>query len=94
MDPILFRNSNPNLYKNPNVRETVGWIIYEDDVAIQIVWDRSLKPPPNERICIKDAGLTIPKKGVLTMKKLIRTPLLDTEWENSKKTKVENDADH
>ena len=93
MDPILFRNTNPKLYENPNIRETVGWIINEDDESIQINWDRSLKPPPYERTCPKDSGLTIPKNCILKMKNLISSPLIDTIRKN-RKNKVEDIADH
>ena len=94
MDLILFRNSNPKCYEKPDIRETVGWIINEDDEAIQINWDRSLKPLPYERICPRDSGLTIPKKGVLKMKNLISLNRIDIIRKNSKKTKVKDDADH
>jgi len=94
IDPILFRNSNPKLYEKPDKRETIGWIINENNEAIQINWDRSLKPPPHERTCPKDSGLTIPRIVILRMKSLISSPLIDTIRKKSKKTKVKDNADH
>ena len=94
MDPVLFRNSNPKLYGKPNIRETVGWILNENNLAVQVIWDKSLKRLPNDRTSPKECGLTIPRNGILKMKSLISSPLLDKIREKTKKTKVEDDADH
>ena len=85
MDLVLFRNSNHKLYGKPNIRETIGWILTENDEEIQIIWDQSLKRLPNEEISPEDSGLTIPRSAILRMKSLISHPPIDTMRKKSKK---------
>jgi len=68
-DHILFRNSDPNLYK-PVLRECVGWILKENEEAVWLLWDRSVKSLPQERSNPNESGLVILKSEILEMKKL------------------------
>lgn len=61
-DHVLFRNSDPKLYRMSNVRETVGWQIREANEALFLTHDRSVKPLPNE-VC--ETGLIILKSEIL-----------------------------
>ena len=85
MDLVLFRNSNSKIYEKPNIRETVGWILAENDEEIQIIWDQSLKQLPNEEIFPEDSGLTIPRHAILRIKSLIRRSSYRYSTEKSKK---------
>jgi len=68
VDHVLFRNSDPNLFK-PTVREAIGWIVKENDEALWICFDRPIdrlsygKPDPA-------SGLVIIKSNILEMKKI------------------------
>lgn len=68
-DHVLFRNADPNLFQ-PAVRETVGWLMKESDVAVWILWERSVEPLPHERFQPQESGLVILKSEILEMKKL------------------------
>ena len=70
MDHILYRNSNPILYGEPDIRETIGWIVRENKQAIWILWDKPVKPLPYQRISLEYSGLIILKRTILKMKKL------------------------
>ena len=93
-DPVLFRNSNPKLYVKPDIRETIGWFLNENNLAVQVIWDKSLKRLPNDRTSPEECGLTIPRNVILGMKSLISSPQIDKIRKKSKKSKVEDDADH
>jgi hypothetical protein len=69
-DHIIFWNSDPSLYENPNIREVVGWVEYETDDFICITYDRSVKPLPYEK---KESGLVISKSAILEIRE-IRKP--------------------
>ena len=85
LDPILFRNSDPKFYGKPNKRETVGWIVKENNKEIQVIWDQSLKRLPNEETSLKESDLTIPRSAILRMKSLISHPFDRYNAEKSKK---------
>lgn len=68
-DHVLFRNSDSSLYK-PSTRETVGWLMKENDVAVWILWDRSVEPLPHERVPASESGLVILKSDILEIRKL------------------------
>lgn len=67
-DHSLFRNMAPSNVK-PAIRETVGWLIYQDDEALWIIWDRSVdsnrfeKPDPS-------SGLVILRKCILEVREI------------------------
>ena len=67
MDHVFFRNSDPNLYKSPNVREAVGWLYEETDEVLVLIADKSVKQLPHE---ISRVGLTILKSDILEIKEI------------------------
>ncbi len=67
MDHIFFRNSNPDLYKSPNIREAVGWIYTETDEVLVLIADKSVKQLPHEK---SRFGLTILKSDILEIKEI------------------------
>jgi len=68
-DHVLFRSADPGLFQ-PAVRETVGWLIKENDAAVWILWDRSMEPLPHERVPASESGLVILKSDILEMRKI------------------------
>ena len=70
MDHILYRNSNPILYGEPDKREILGWIIRENEKAIWILCDKPLKPLSYRRIDLEYSGFVILKSTILEIEKL------------------------
>jgi hypothetical protein len=68
-DHVLFRNSDSSLY-HPCIRECVGWITKEDEEAVCILFDRSIKPLPNQKTNLNETGLVLLKGDILEMRKL------------------------
>jgi len=68
-DHLLFRNIRKEDLTLP-IRETVGWLIWEDENAIWILWDRSCKKLPHERIQDRISGILILKSCIIEMKEV------------------------
>ena len=68
LDHILFNYSNPLQY-SPIKRETIGWLVKEDDKAVWIVADRSVESFIHQ---VKDSGRIILKTDILEMKRLAK----------------------
>ena len=68
-DHVLFRDSEPKFYR-PWVRETVGWLDYEDKEWVRIVWERFAMPDPPNGSKPKATGLVILRKSILEMRKV------------------------
>ena len=69
VDHILFRNTNPDLFKVPYVREAVGWIFGENSEALVICFDKPIEKLPSERLDFA-SGLLIVKKNILEKKRI------------------------
>ena len=94
MDHILYLNSNPILYREPNKRETLGWIIRENETAIWILCDKSVKPLSYQRINLEYSGFVLLKSTILAIEKLDLPLPVKYNTEKSTETKVNNVADH
>jgi len=94
MDHIIYRNSNPILYREPDKRETLGWIIRENEKAIWILCDKPLKPLSYRRISLEYSGFVILKSSILAIEKLDLPLQTKYNTEKSTETKVNNNADH
>ena len=66
-DHILFRNSNPQHYMNPNIREAIGWLIEETDEALFLTNDRSVEQLHYEK---RESGLIILKSNIVERRKI------------------------
>jgi hypothetical protein len=76
-DHVLY-NRTSTLTMKPQVRETVGWLVYECEYYITITWDRDADPPTLKGGDPKATGLVLLKSDILQMKKL---PLQEiSEW--------------
>jgi hypothetical protein len=77
LDHVMY-NRTPALAMKPQVRETVGWLVYECEYYITITWDRDADPPTLKGGDPKASGLVLLKSDILQMKKL---PLQEiSEW--------------
>jgi len=66
-DHVLGRNSNPKLYKSPNIREAVGWLTYKEDDFVVLINDRSVTPLPYE---VRENFLIILKSNIVEIKEI------------------------
>jgi len=68
-DHILFKDVDPRLYR-PWSRETVGWLDYEDEESVRIVWERFAMPDPPNEAKPRATGLVIMKSAILEMRRI------------------------
>ena len=61
-DHVLFKNCDPNQIK-PAIRQTIGWITFENQQAIIVSSDISAKLLKHEKI--KDSGMLILKNLII-----------------------------
>ena len=94
MDHIQYLHSNPTLYREPDKRELLGWIIKENEKAIWILCDKPLKPLSYRRINLEYSGFVILKSTILAIEKLDLPLPTKYTTEKSTETKVEHIADH
>lgn len=66
-DHVLFRDLDPRAYR-PWTRECIGWLDYEDEECVRIVWERFAMPDPPNESKPKATGLVILKKAILEMR--------------------------
>lgn len=67
-DHVLFRDSEANTYK-PFVREAVGWLDYEDQECIRLVWERFAEPSQGDAR-ERSTGLVILKSCILELREV------------------------
>jgi len=67
-DHLLFKNTN-HLVMAPVLRETVGFLAKENDQAIWVLWDTSMKPQLSEKTTL-ESGLVILKSTIVSLKRL------------------------
>jgi len=68
-DHILFRDVNPTQYQ-PCIRETIGWLDFEDEGHIRILWERFAMPDPPNESKPRSTGLIIIKKAIQELKQI------------------------
>jgi len=73
--PIYVRYKDHILFKDvkaedclPWIRETRGWLDYEDDKCIRIIWERSCQPHLNVEATLRQTGIVILKATILEVK--------------------------
>jgi hypothetical protein len=69
LDHVLFSRCSA-LTMQPQVREAVGWLVYECEQYVTLCWDRDAEPPTLKRGDSKASGLVLLKTDILEMKKL------------------------
>jgi hypothetical protein len=68
-DHVLFKDSTSSRYA-PWLRECVGWLDYEDEMYIRVVWERFKDPNQSEDAGIRSTGLAILKSSIVEMKQI------------------------
>jgi hypothetical protein len=68
LDHVLYRNTAPSGLV-PVIRETIGWLTYEDNEVVWIVWDRAATPSKLEKLDPL-ASLVVLKRCILEMRRL------------------------
>ena len=68
-DHVLYHRGDPAVMK-PEIREAVGWLVYDCQDYIIICWDRNAEPPTLKGGDPKASGLVILRSDMLEMKKI------------------------
>ena len=69
MDHVLYNRADP-LVMGPQIREAVGWLVYECDDYVTIAWDRDAGPPTLRGGDPKASGMLLLKSDILEFKNL------------------------
>jgi len=69
LDHVLFSRVSA-LAMKPQVREAVGWLVYECEYYITITWDRDADPPTLKGGDPKASGLVLLKSDIITLERL------------------------
>jgi len=71
-DHVLYHLGDPISLK-PQVRECVGWLIYDCADYIIICWDRDASPPTLKAGDSKASGLVVMRSDILEIKRIAQT---------------------
>ena len=69
LDHVLYNRSSALAVK-PQVREAVGWLVYEGEQYVTLAWDCDAEPPTLKGGDPKASGLVLLKSDILQLKKL------------------------
>ncbi len=73
-DHVLYNRASPFLMQ-PQIREAVGWLIYEAEQYIILSWDRDAGPPTLRGGDPKASGLVLLKSDIVRWIKFCPQPL-------------------
>ena len=62
-DAVLFKDTL--CASKPIIRETIGWLDYEDAECVRVVWERYAEPTINEESRVRVTGLAIRKSNII-----------------------------
>ena len=68
-DHVLYSRTSA-MAMQPQVREAVGWLVYECDQYVTISWDRDAQPPTLHGGDPKASGLVLLKSDIITLERL------------------------
>jgi len=68
-DHVIYHRGNPEAVK-PQVREAVGWLVYEAPDYITMCWDRDIGPPTLKGGDPKASGLVVLRSDILELRRL------------------------
>ena len=68
-DHVLYNRASA-LAMQPQIREAVGWLVYECDQYITISWDRDAGPPTLHGGDPKASGLVLLKSDIIALERL------------------------
>ena len=67
-DHVLFKDALISSGLRPVVREAIGWLDYQDENYIRIVWERYAEPIIADESRFRATGLAIRKADVIELK--------------------------
>jgi len=68
-DHVLFKDCDSSQFF-PWIREAVGWLDYEDEKSIRIVWERYAESFDEETVRMKSTGISLMKTAVMEIRKV------------------------
>jgi len=68
-DHVLYHRGDPALMK-PQVREAVGWLVYDCAEYIIVCWDRDAGPPTLKGGDAKASGLVLLRPEILELRRI------------------------
>ena len=68
-DHVLFKDVDP-VTATPFTRECVGWLDYDGEDHIRLVWERFAMPDPPNESKARATGLVILKKAIVEMRRI------------------------
>ncbi|MCW3984261.1 MAG: hypothetical protein NWE96_09755 [Candidatus Bathyarchaeota archaeon] len=68
VDHVLYHRTSA-LAVQPQIREAVGWLVYECDQYVTICWDRDTQPPSLRGSDPKASGLVLLKSDIIELVK-------------------------
>ncbi len=68
LDAVLWKDGFASSY-DPWAREVVGWLEFQDENEVKVVWERTVTPVVSEHRVLS-SGLAIPRKNVLELKRV------------------------
>ena len=91
-DHVLYNRCSA-LMMQPQIREAVGWLIYDCDLFITLAWDKDAQPPTLHGGDPKASGLVLLKSDILELQKLKVCPLLlqkSSNWSLNRKQPIQD----
>ena len=68
-DHVLFKDGEASQYR-PWTREAVGWLDYEDEEYVRLVWERFSQASPPDEATTRSTGLSILKSAILEIRRV------------------------
>jgi hypothetical protein len=68
-DHVLYNRASPALMQ-PQVREAIGWQVYDCELYIILSWDRDAQPPTLTGGDPKASGLVLLKSDIIALERL------------------------
>jgi hypothetical protein len=69
VDHVVYSRASAMAMK-PQIREAVGWLVYECSDYLTLIWDRDAEPPTLRGGDPKASGLVLLKSDILELKKM------------------------
>lgn len=82
LDHVLYNRSS-SLAMKPQKREAIGWLVYDCELYITVVWDRDADPPTLRGGDPKASGLVLLRTDILELQRLkvhVEPPKENSEW--------------
>ena len=68
-DHVLFKDADASEY-HPWIRETIGWLDFQGEDFVRIVWERFHEPQSSENARLRSTGLSISRNDIMEMRRV------------------------